>query len=294
MRIGVVILPDRPWREAEPLWRRAEELGFAHAWTYDHLAWRELRDAPWFGAMPTLTAAATATERIRLGPLVTSPNFRHPVSLARELIALDDISAGRLELGIGAGGEGWDAVMLGGPPWSRRERADRFDEFVVLLDELLRNPETTRSGAHYSAYEARTYPGCVQEPRVPFAVAASGPRGLRLAARLGQTWVTVGDPSAPGPTSTGKGLGVVHDQVRRLEDACADAGRDPASIRRLVLAGPLLDEGLGSAAEFHDTVARYAEIGITDFVVHWPRETEPYRGDVDTFEQAIAGAVDRA
>jgi alkanesulfonate monooxygenase SsuD/methylene tetrahydromethanopterin reductase-like flavin-dependent oxidoreductase (luciferase family) len=294
MRIGVVILPDRPWREAEPLWRRAEELGFAHAWTYDHLAWRELRDAPWFGAMPTLTAAATATQRIRLGPLVTSPNFRHPVSLARELIALDDISAGRLELGIGAGGEGWDAVMLGGPPWSPRERADRFEEFVVLLDELLRNPETTRSGPHYSAHEARTYPGCVQQPRIPFAVAASGPRGLRLAATFGQTWVTVGDPSAPGPTSTDTGSGIVHDQVRRLEDACADAGRDPASIRRLVLAGPLLAEGLGSATEFDDTVERYAEIGITDFVVHWPRETEPYRGDIAAFERSIAGAVDRA
>jgi alkanesulfonate monooxygenase SsuD/methylene tetrahydromethanopterin reductase-like flavin-dependent oxidoreductase (luciferase family) len=291
MQIGVVILPDRPWSEAEPLWHRAEELGFAHAWTYDHLAWRELRDSPWFGAIPTLTAAATETKHIRLGPLVTSPNFRHPVSLARELIALDDISGGRLDLGIGAGGEGWDAVMLGQDAWSRRERADRFEEFVVLLDALLRNPETTMTGQHYSAYEARTYPGCVQEPRIPFAVAASGPRGLALAARFGQTWVTVGDPSAPGPASTDAGVVVVRDQIRRLEDACLDAGRDPSSIRRLVLAGPVLDEGLGSAAELDETVARYGEVGVTDFVVHWPRDTDPYRGEIDTFEEAIAGAI---
>jgi len=62
--------------------------------TYDHLAWRTLRDAPWFGAVPTLAVAATVTSRIRLGPLVASPNFRHPDSFARELITLDDVSGG--------------------------------------------------------------------------------------------------------------------------------------------------------------------------------------------------------
>ena len=102
------------------LWRRAEALGFDHAWTYDHLAWRSLRDSPWFGAVPTLTAAAMATERIRLGTLVASPNFRHPVPFATELVTLDDISGGRLTLGIGAGGDGWDATMLGQVAWSPR------------------------------------------------------------------------------------------------------------------------------------------------------------------------------
>ena len=100
-------------------WRRAEELGFDHAWTYDHLAWRSLRDGPWFGAIPTLTAAAMVTDRIRLGTLVASPNFRHPVPFAKELMTLDDISGGRLAAGIGAGGTGWDAAMLGADPWSR-------------------------------------------------------------------------------------------------------------------------------------------------------------------------------
>ena len=96
----------------------AEQLGFAHAWTYDHLTWRGHRDHTWFAAVPTLTAAATATTRIRLGPLVASPNFRHPLTLAKEMIALDDISGGRVTLGVGAGGTGWDATMLGQTPWS--------------------------------------------------------------------------------------------------------------------------------------------------------------------------------
>ena len=97
MRIGVLILPEFPWSTARNLWRHAEELGFDHAWTYDHLAWRSLRDSPWFAAIPTLTAAATATERIRLGTLVASPNYRHPVPFAKELITLDDVSAGIAE-----------------------------------------------------------------------------------------------------------------------------------------------------------------------------------------------------
>ena len=79
MRLGVCILPELRWPEQRRLWHRAEELGFDHAWTYDHLAWRSLADGPWFGAIPTLTAAALATSRMRLGPLVASPNYRHPV-----------------------------------------------------------------------------------------------------------------------------------------------------------------------------------------------------------------------
>lgn len=101
-RLSTVILPIDRWHEGgRAKWRAAEELGFHAAYTYDHLSWRTFRDGPWFGALPTLTAAATATERLRLGTLVTSPNFRHPVTLAKELISLDDVSGGRITLGIG-------------------------------------------------------------------------------------------------------------------------------------------------------------------------------------------------
>src|SRR2546421_6562234 len=120
MRFGVVILPEHRWPEGQRLWRRAEELGFDHGWTYDHLAWRSLRDGPWFGAVPTLAAAALATTRIRLGPLVASPNFRHPVPFAKELMTLDDVCGGRMTLGIGSGGAGGDATMLGQEPWAGR------------------------------------------------------------------------------------------------------------------------------------------------------------------------------
>src|SRR4249919_180286 len=125
MRVGIVILPDQRWAVAAGRWQRAEQLGFDHAWTYDHLGWRDLVDGPWFDAVGTLTAAATVTSRIRLGTLVASPNFRHPVHFARELTGLDDISDGRVLLGIGAGGIGFDSAVLGWPALSPRERADR-------------------------------------------------------------------------------------------------------------------------------------------------------------------------
>jgi alkanesulfonate monooxygenase SsuD/methylene tetrahydromethanopterin reductase-like flavin-dependent oxidoreductase (luciferase family) len=291
LRLGVVILPDLRWSVAQDVWRRAETLGFDHAWTYDHLAWRELRDGPWFGAVPTLAAAAMATTRIRLGPLVASPNFRHPLPFARELITLDDVSGGRLTLGVGAGGTGWDATILGNVPWTPRERAERFAEFVTLLDRLLREPAVSFAGRYYSANEARTHPGCVQRPRVPFAIAATAPRGMRLAAQHAETWVTAGDPTARERQGSAEGAAVVRAQVAMLDEACARIGRDPRSLRRLVLSGPSLDGGLDSVAAFRETLARYADAGATDFVVHWPRPGAPYAGDPAVFERVVSGAV---
>ena len=286
-----MILPDLPWSQAQLLWRRAEELGFDHAWTYDHLAWRSLRDSAWFGAIPTLTAAATVTDHIQIGPLVASPNFRHPVTFAKELVTLDDVSGGRLFVGIGSGGVGWDATVLGEPAWPPRERTDRFTEFVELLDRLLREPETSSRGRYYSADGARTYPGCVQQPRVPFAIAATGARGMRLAAEHAKTWVTTGDRVTPPPVGPDAGADMVVEQMRQLDNACAAAGRDPATLGRLVLTGPQLDAGLASEREFGAVMDRYREIGVTDLVVHWPRASEPYAGDGSAFERIVGGRI---
>jgi alkanesulfonate monooxygenase SsuD/methylene tetrahydromethanopterin reductase-like flavin-dependent oxidoreductase (luciferase family) len=81
MRLSTVILPIHRWNEGREVWRRAEELGFHAAYTYDHLSWRSFRDEPWFGAVPTLIAAATVTQSMRLGTLVTSVNPRSPITV---------------------------------------------------------------------------------------------------------------------------------------------------------------------------------------------------------------------
>jgi alkanesulfonate monooxygenase SsuD/methylene tetrahydromethanopterin reductase-like flavin-dependent oxidoreductase (luciferase family) len=197
MRFGIVILADQRWQHGARRWAEAEALGFDHAWTYDHLGWRTLVDSPWFDAVPTLTAAATVTSSISLGTLVASPNFRHPVSFARQLTALDDISNGRMLLGLGAGagGDSFDTKVLGEPPLTPAERVDRFTEFAELLDRLLREDHVTWAGRYYQAADARNLPGCVQRPRIPFVMAGNGKRSVALAARLGDGWVTTGVPS---------------------------------------------------------------------------------------------------
>ncbi len=284
MRVGVCILPEDPWPVAAQKWRNAEKWGFDHAWTYDHLAWRGLRDDPWFAAMPLLTAAAAVTSTIRLGTLVASPNFRHPVNLARDIVTIDGVSAGRFTLGIGAGGEGWDATILGQDAWSPRERADRFEEFTTQLGALLVDRELTVDGRFWSAVEARAYPGCVQQPRVPFAVAGNGPRGMRLAAKHADTWVTTGEREFDEQLDAHRGAIVVAGLMRSLDQACEAEGRDPATLKRLVLADFQLAAGL---EDFDETCAAYEAVGVTDFVVHWPRATDPFAGDDEVLTRLL-------
>ena len=297
LRLSTVILPHRRWSEGgRSTWVRAEQLGFHTAYTYDHLSWRTFRDGPWFGAVPTLTAAAGVTDRLLLGTLVTSPNFRHPVTLAKELISLDDISGGRITLGIGAGGNGFDATTLlkaGEEPWSPRERADHFAEFVPLLDRLLSEDSVTYDGEFYSAQEARNIPGCVQRPRLPFAVAATGPRGLRLAARHGQAWVTTGDPKLFESGTPEESIQAIRGQAGKLAAACAEIGRDAAELDKVLLTGftPDRSRPLESVDAFVDFAGKHAALGITEIVVHWPIPDSEFAADQKVFESIATEAL---
>ena len=246
-----------------------------------------------FGAVPTLTAAAGVTERLRLGTLVTSPNFRHPVTLAKELISLDDISGGRITLGIGAGGSGFDATALGREPWTPRERADRFAEFVPLLDRLLTEDEVSYQGDFYSAHQARNIPGCVQRPRLPFAIAATGPRGLRLAAQHGQAWVTTGDPKLYENGTPEQSVQAIRGQAEKLADACAAIGRDGTELDKILLTGFTPDRArpLESLDAFVDFAGRHRELGFTEIVIHWPIPGTVFACDQKVFEQIAMEAA---
>jgi alkanesulfonate monooxygenase SsuD/methylene tetrahydromethanopterin reductase-like flavin-dependent oxidoreductase (luciferase family) len=290
MRVGIVILPEFRWcgGQAGDRWRRAEEFGFDHAWTYDHLGWRDLVDGPWFDAVPTLAAAAAVTSRIRLGTLVASPNFRHPVHFAREVTALDDIAGGRLVLGVGAGAfSGFDTAVLGGPELSAGQRARRFGEFVELLDLLLREERVTWQGEFYSAVDARSTPGCVQSPRVPFVVAAKAPGSVRLAARHGQGWVTTGGRL----DDLDAWWRAVAEAVARFEDALAAAGRQPSDVDRYLALDSAPVYSLSSAAYFAEAAGQAGELGFTDVVAHWPRPTGWYAGSEAVLEKVAADVL---
>lgn len=284
MRFGIVILPEYRWSVAAPLWRTAESLGFHHLWTYDHLAWRSLADGPWFGTVPTLTAAATVTEQARLGTFVASPNFRHPVSFARELLSLDDVSGGRFTLGVGSGGTGWDATVLGGEVLPPAARFARLREFVELLDLLLTEDHVTYRGEYFTAVDARTQPGCLQRPRLPFVIAANGPKAMRLTAKHGSGWATTGRGE---DTLEGWWRGL-KELSEKFSDTLAKADRDPASVDRYLQldAGPVFS--LSSAEAFADAVGRAGELGFTDLVTHWPRPEDWYAGREEVLFQVAA------
>jgi alkanesulfonate monooxygenase SsuD/methylene tetrahydromethanopterin reductase-like flavin-dependent oxidoreductase (luciferase family) len=289
LRTGVVILPDLPWPQAREHWREAEQRGFHTAWTYDHLSWRTLRDGPWLGAVPLLAAAAASTTTLRLGTLVTSPNFRHPALLAKDVMTLDQISGGRVELGIGAGGPGWDATAFGGRTPSLPERATRFEDFTAALDLMLREPSGSYAGKVYEAPEYRTLPGCAQTPRVPFTVAGIGPRALALAAGFGSCWVTFGPAHGDGtPAAWYEG---VEAQARRLDEACRARGREPADIRRMALVALDAPWADGTLSRWRDFTAHITALGFTDVVVHWPRPGTDLPGSDPAVFDAISAAL---
>ncbi len=288
MRFGLTILPEHRWADAAPMWRRAEELGFDHAWTYDHLVWGGLPDSPWYGTTPTLTAAAMVTSRIRLGTFVTSPNYRHPVTFMRDLLALDDISGGRLICGIGAGGD-VDNALLGGGLLTPRQRVDRLHEFTMLLDRLLTTDHVTHEGTYFSAVDARTLPGPVQRPRIPFVVAANGPRSLRIAVELGAGWMTTG----PEVETMEKWWTALATLGGRLDETLGKAGRDPSTFGRYLNLDSSPRFSLSSVGTFEEMVGRAGELGFTDLITHWPRPDGPYAGNVGVLETVASEVIPR-
>jgi alkanesulfonate monooxygenase SsuD/methylene tetrahydromethanopterin reductase-like flavin-dependent oxidoreductase (luciferase family) len=288
VRVGLVILPTDRWPEARRQWAWADGAGFATAWTYDHIRWGGMPDGPWQAAVPVLAAAAAVTSQVRLGTLVATPNFRHPVTLARDALALDDISGGRVDLGVGPGSEGFDASALGQEPWSAAHRMERFAEFLHVLAPIVGGDAAARHTArteHYASDEAPSTPGTVQGA-LPLTVAAGGLKGMRLVTRYAHQWVTIG-PTGPVERTAGTILTAVRAQLHALGAACAETGRDPASIGKVLLWMPV-EPTIESAEQFEDLAAPYTELGFDQIVLHHPDQTGPFGGSVAAFEEIAA------
>lgn len=205
-------------------------------------------------------------------------------------MTLDHVSSGRLTLGVGAGGLGFDATVLGGGLLGRDERAQRLAEFVEALDLLLRQPTTSFEGAFYTVDEARMLPGCVQLPRLPLALAAGDPQTLGLVARFADAWITYGDTSHRDTSPQGSDA-AIRRQRDRLAEHCGRLGRDPQSIDRIYLSGNTDERPLASLASFIDLVGRCQELGFTDLVFHHPRAEDPVWDDPPEIVEQIASEV---
>ncbi|HVE63301.1 MAG TPA: LLM class flavin-dependent oxidoreductase [Mycobacteriales bacterium] len=266
LRVGVVLVQNLPWEKWRERALEVEQLGYDGLYVWDHLVHRtQPREAPLFDGLTLLAAIAVETSRVRLGTLVASPTIRHPVLLAKQALTIDQVSSGRLELGIGAAGVLLDYQVLGIEPWSKSEQVERFQETVEIVDATLRGA-ASYAGRHYAGEGVTMAPGCVQQPRPPLTLAAHGPRTMRIAARHADCWntVTTRDMTSDEVLALARERGILLDRL------AAEEGRDPADIRRSVLIGSDDWPALASVASFRDAVLRYREVGISEIVLIHP------------------------
>jgi probable F420-dependent oxidoreductase len=191
---------------------RAEELGFHSGWTQEHV----LGTMPYLGPVETLTYAAACTERLRLGCAVFITTLHSPVHLAKSLSTLDQISRGRLEVGVGTGGRRMFSAFGVDP----ETYVSRFTEGLALMRALWTEPQVTFEGRFWQLDDAAMEPKPFQQPGPPVWFGANQPPALRRAVRLGDGFF------GAGSTTTGR----FAEQVQIVRDELAQRGADPAGF----------------------------------------------------------------
>src|SRR5215213_4406439 len=231
LRFHVLLLPNVGWEELKARVLRLEELGIEVAALADHVVDWSNPTAAWLDAWTALPALAEATRTIRLSTVVTQIPLRNPAMLARQVLTLDQISNGRIELGLGAGLTIDPSYQMGGfPNWSNAERTERFGEYLDFVAQLLSQETTTFAGQYYQAESAVMNPRPIQQPRPPIMVAALGPKMMRHAVRHAESWNSLSfQPSFPEQLTETK------DRIAAIGRICAELDRDPATLQRSYL-----------------------------------------------------------
>ena len=252
------------WADMLAVWKTADGIEvYESGWTFDHF-YPIFSDpaGPCLEGWTTLTALAQATTRLRLGTLVSGIHYRHPAVLANMVAALDIISGGRLELGIGAGWNEEESGAYGIELGSMTERFDRFEEACQVLIGLLSSETTDFDGRFYQLRAARNEPKGPQRPHPPICIGGTGEkRTLRIAAKYAQHW------NFPG--------GTPQEFARKrdvLKTHCAEVGRDPKEI--LLSAHIRYDPDRGFRAVIEDSIALGAE-GLDLAIVYLPVPHDP-------------------
>ncbi len=295
MKVGVV-LPIaqeadtgdiQPWSELWELAHRAEAGGLDSVWVFDHVLFR-FPDQPARGlweCWTLLSALAASTQRVELGTLVLATPFRNPALLAKMAATADEVSAGRLILGIGTG---WHEPEFDALGLSFGHRFSRFEEALAIIAGLLRDGQVDVQGRWSSAAEAELLPRGPREEGPPILIAARGPRMLRLTAEHADAWNAAwfGRPTRFLP---------------RRDDllaACEEVGRDPATLSitaglRIVDPATQPDEPLDpdstldlrSVQAITDGLAEWAELGVDHVICSLEPGT---RESFDRLAEAVA------
>jgi len=275
MRFSIWPSLTQPWDDVLAVAHHAEATGWDGVYAADHFMGDA--GAPWPVEIPTLVATAvlaalaTATERVRLSPLVLGITYRHPAVLAKWAATVDHVSNGRLLLGVGAGWQENEHEQYGIALGSPGERIERFEEAVRILRGLLRDDRTTVVSRYYEVRDAIAEPKPVQE-RLPILIGGKGDRMLGVVARHADEWNMWSDPQQFAARSA------------ILDQRCAVIDRDPATIRRSTQAlFSVTDDPeraktfaervaprpavAGTPAQIAETVAAWQDAGVDELII---------------------------
>ena len=199
---------------------QCEEMGFDSLWVYDHLLYREKKDQTLgiWESWTMLSALAAVTKRVTLGTLVTCNSFRNPALLAKMAHTVDEISGGRLILGVGAG---WNQPEYDAFGYPFDHRVDRFEEALQIIHPLLKEGKVDFSGTYYTARNCEISPCSPRPGGPPLLIGGSQERMLKLIARYADIW-NVGYMSIPRSVDSMK---------KKMDKACQTEGRDPETLQ---------------------------------------------------------------
>ena len=219
--------PERSWSDVRDLAVYADTNHWYSLWYADHFMPNHegsaTQDGNVYECWSMIAAIAAVTERLRVGSLVSPTTFRHPTILANTAATIDQISGGRLTLGIGAGWQMNEHLAYGVDLLEGKDRVDRFEEAIQIIKSMLTDNRTSFAGQHFSITEAPCQPQPVQTP-LPIMVGTGGPRMSKITARFADEWNTWGHVS----TAT--------ERVTTFAQACRAVDRDWDDIHKSVQA----------------------------------------------------------
>ena len=224
---GTALDGDSPtWPDMLEVARVAEDIGLDSVWVIGHHYLRFAEGDPWalWDPWSVLAAVAASTSRIEIGPLVSCTAYRNPALIAKAAATVDEISAGRLILGLGGGYFDPEFQALG---ISTDRRVDRFAEAVAVINELVRARTVDHEGEHYQIRDFAVGLAPARPSGPPILIGATKPRMMQLAARYADLW-NGWLPFSIDP------IGDLRAMRRALDEACINEGRDPHTLGRTI------------------------------------------------------------